>query len=81
MANPTVFVERFRADVRVLIAAVNALKADSAEYVALDLGNVIQSSDVPGGTTKAEIIAALTSVQAITDLLAQGHATNLYKVT
>ena len=38
-------------------------------------------SDVPAGTNKAEIIAALTSVQAVIDLLAQGHATNLYKVT
>lgn len=31
-------------------------------------------------TTKAELVGAITSIEALNNLLGQGHATNLYKL-
>ncbi len=84
MANPTVFVEQFRGDVRMLLKTLDALRADRRAWDALDLGNVIQQSDIPAGTgiTTAELAAAIgTTLVAIEALMAAGHATNLYRVT
>lgn len=84
MANNIEYVERLRGDVRGFIAAFNKIKADRAEWDALDLGNVIQQGDIPSGSgiTTADLAAAIgTTVDALNALLAAGHATNLYRVT
>lgn len=55
----------------------------NAQYVAGDLGNVLVDGDFVGdnaGISQADLVAAISSLDAIKTLLGQGHATNLYKV-
>lgn len=77
------FVTRYRQGVTRLLQASDELQALDREYVALDLGNSLMDGDFDGanvGITKAQLVAAVGSVEAIDALLATGHATNLYRV-
>lgn len=86
MSRKSDFVHDVETNVTTLIDAYNALRANKREWVALDYGgsNLITPQDLEGASTGASVedIANLlgTTVDAIEALLAQGHATNLYKV-
>lgn len=65
-----------------LLMQFNQLQADMAAYNNLGLGDdsVLADGAFAGtGTSRADYRAAITSLQAIEDLLKAGHGTNLSK--
>lgn len=86
MSRKSDFVHDVQQNVTDLIDAYNALRANRREWDAMDYGNSnpITPDDLEGssGMVNAGDIASAvgTTVDAIEGLLAQGHATNLYKV-
>ena len=66
------------------LLTVQKLHALNKKFVALDLYNTLNDSDIGGdneGVTKAQIAAVLgTSLTAIQALLDSGHATNLHTI-
>lgn len=66
------------------LSAQDKLTALRREYDALDLGNQFTDTDFIGdnaGLTGSDISAVYTTLAAELSLMAQGHATNLYKVS
>lgn len=86
MANPTHsdHITKVRQAATKIIDAVDDLTALKAEYDALDLGSALTVNDFEGSNAHLNVaaIAAVegTTLSAIKTLMAQGHATNLYKV-
>lgn len=86
MARKSDFVAEVRQNTSDMIDAYNRLRANLREYMALDYGNTnpITPEDLQGSSADADIeaVAALlgTTVPAIEDFLAAGHATNMYKL-
>lgn len=71
-----------RAQVRALLEAVNELAALRSEWDALGMSSALQDTDMIGeneGLLAVDIANVYTSATAINNLLAAGHATNLYK--
>jgi len=77
------FIRNTRTQTNALIDAIEELDALKAEWDAVDMGNQLDaehfiSNDT--GLAPADITAVFTTLAAIKALLAEGHATNLYKV-
>lgn len=75
-------VSKVRAQVRALLEAVNELAALRSEWDALGMSSALQDTDMIGeneGLLAVDIANVYTSATAINNLLAAGHATNLYK--
>ena len=83
MANPINFVSGTRTDVAELLDAWEALQARMAEYVALGGGSFIDdyfTANPELDITQAQFIGAFSTMEAVSNLMAAGHATNLYTV-
>lgn len=78
------FISLYRMHASRLLDEVAALEALRQEWDALDYGNSLnQEADFVGENveiTKAQLADAVTSVGTISNLLGQGHRTNLYKI-
>lgn len=79
------FITKTRQATTSLIEANAELNVLLSEWNALDLINEITDEDFTGdnaGLTTAELAAVIgTTLSAINALMAQGHATNLYKIS
>lgn len=84
MANPRIsnWISEFRDADTALLQSIDKMRGLLAEYVAIGMSSVWKVEDFAGNepATEATILAALNSIDAITTLLSQGHATNLYRV-
>lgn len=83
MAQDSDWISRYRQQITAWLNALNALGALGEQYVALDYGNSLTDEDFGGDNSdigKADLVAAVASVQAIDAFTAQGHATNLYRL-
>lgn len=83
MAVDSDWISKYRGQVTAWLTALNALNALGEQYIALDYGNALTDDDFLGANadiTKADLVAAVASVQAIGDFTRSGHATNLYRL-
>lgn len=82
MAVSADFITRYRQASTSWLSALNSLLALKDQYDSLDYGNTLQDSDFAGNSdiTKADLVAAVGSVDALNALFGQGHDTNLYKL-
>lgn len=75
-------ISQVRSAVDTLLAGMAQLRALRREWDALGLGSAITQADMTGeheGLSVADIAGVYTTMDAIDGLMAQGHATNLYK--
>lgn len=83
MAVDADWISKYRSQVTAWLTALNALNALGQQYVSLDYGNTLTDEDFVGANAdivKADLVAAVASVQAIGEVTSQGHSTNLYKL-
>lgn len=82
--DTNLYVAECRTQATNLLITLNKLAALKNKWIALDLGNALNDSDIGGenaGITKAQIGAVLgTTLPAIDTLLAAGHVTNLHTI-
>lgn len=78
------FITLYRMHVTRLLESMDALEALRREYDALDYGNELDQEEHFVGENeaieKAHLVSAVSTVETIGGLLAQGHRTNLYRV-
>lgn len=78
--NKQAFIDRVLAAANTTMGANEEAGNVAAQYTALDMGNTLTDEDFTGrSVTKAELVAMIVSLEAISSLIATGHATNLYK--
>lgn len=83
MAIAADFISRYRTSTTLFLTALNELLAARQQYDALDYGNTLTDEDFTGANadlTKADLVAAVGSVEAIAGFVDAGHDTNLYKL-
>jgi hypothetical protein len=83
MASTTDFINRYRQAITNGIQALDTLDALRREYAALSLDTRLTDADFEGnnaGITAEQLQKAVASIDAIAELMGQGHATNLYIV-
>lgn len=81
MANNADFISRYRSSTTAWLTALNELLALREQYDALDYGTTLTEDDFAGANSdigKADLVAAVGSVEAINLVFGQGHDTNLY---
>ena len=83
MAVDSAWITQERQAITNLLGVLGALDTLAQQYISLDYGNSLTDEDFQGANTdivKADLVAAVASVQAIGAFVAAGHATNLYKL-
>jgi hypothetical protein len=83
VANPSDFVSRYRLHVTSLLTELESLNAMRAQWDALDYSTTLPPEAFEGANgdlDKAEMTAAVASIEAINAFVAAGHATNLYEL-
>ena len=82
MSRQQQFISDARAKAKTLWETYLELKAMQEEWDALDYTNTLpDGTELNDGYTKAEVSAVInTTIDAITTLMGQGHATNIAKL-
>jgi len=83
MSQNSQFVEDYRQAVSGLLDSLAEIRKLQKQYTALDLGTTLTDADcqAPEWTvTKDQLVAAVSSCDAVETLLSAGHFTNLYRV-
>lgn len=83
MAVPEDFISRYRAAVTSWLTALEDLNAFREQWDSLDYSNTLPDSAFDGANTditKADMTAAVASVEALNTTFESGHNSNLYKL-
>jgi hypothetical protein len=82
MAVNSDWISRYRSADTAFLTALEDLQALRQQYDALDLGSTLTDDDFTGhpDITKADVTAAVASVEAIGGFIDQGHDSNLYRL-
>lgn len=83
MAVSADWISRYRQSTTAWLTALNELLALREQYDALDYGSTLTDEDFAGANvdiTKADLVAAVGSVEALNTVFQQGHDTNLYRL-
>lgn len=83
MANDSDWITKYRQATTAWLNALDMLLALKGQYTALDYGNSLTEGDFAGANEdilKADIVAGVSSIEAINVTFLSGHNTNLYKL-
>lgn len=83
MSRKSDFISEYRQLTAQLLEVQGELEQRRLEWDSLDYGNTMTQDDFIGDNAsilKADLVASVSSVGAVTTLLSQGHRTNLYKI-